>query len=197
MPALDAQTPSSTSARASTSTSRAAYGAPEAPVMPTKMRKAPLLRALRRIQKLPELVELLIAESRELRHHVVAGLGRVRDVVGESLHAEAALADGREVRRAEVRAAGPEIRVTCGAAGAGEDDRAGDSVLVVLEGLALRPRGHCLDDLARKRLVRGRALVREHTHRQHDQHCRDHRDRSAQQAPLAPQIEERPQYPNK
>src|SRR6476646_11151265 len=177
MPALDAQMPSSTSACASTSTSRAAYGAPEAPVMPRKMRKAPLLRALRRIQKLPELVELLIAESRELRHHVVAGLGWVLDVVGESRHAEAALADGREVRRPEVRATGPEVRVARSAAGAREDYRTGDGVLVVLEPLALRPRRNRLHDLARERLVRRCTLIREHAHREDDEHRGDHRDR--------------------
>src|SRR5436190_22627737 len=87
MPAPDTQMPSSTSACANTSTSRAAYGAPEAPVMPRKTRKAPLLRPLRRVQKLPELMELRVAEGRELRHDGVAKLGRVFDVVGESVDA--------------------------------------------------------------------------------------------------------------
>src|SRR2546421_12845719 len=101
MPALDAQMPSSTSARASTSTSRAVYGAPEAPVMPRKTRKKRLLRALRGVQKLAELFQLRVAERAELRHHGVAELGRVGHVRGESLHPAAAPADRGEVGGAE------------------------------------------------------------------------------------------------
>src|ERR671936_775791 len=59
MPALDAQMPSSTSACASTSTRRAAYGAPEAPVMPRKTRMGRLFRALGGVQELAELPQLV------------------------------------------------------------------------------------------------------------------------------------------
>src|SRR4051812_50048446 len=118
--------PSSTSACASTSTRRAAYGAPEAPVMPRKTRKACLLGALRRVQKLPELMELLVAEGRELRHHVVACFGRVRDVGGKALHAAAALAGRRQIWRTHGRAARTATSLTSGAAPAGEADHAGD-----------------------------------------------------------------------
>src|SRR5262245_37299485 len=108
MPAPEAQMPSSTSACASTSTSRAAYGAPEAPVMPRKTRIALLVRALGLAQEDSELVQLRLPERCELRHHVVAGLGRVRDVGREEIRPLPALADRREVRRTEVRAAGAE-----------------------------------------------------------------------------------------
>src|SRR6478672_1504960 len=139
MPAVDAQIPNSTSACASTSTSRAEYGAPEAPVMPRKTRTSRrLLGALGFAQEDAELMQLHVSERRELRHHVVAGLRRVGDVRREKLRSLAALADRREVGRAEVRATGAEIRVAGGAAGAGEDRRACDRVLVVSETLALR-----------------------------------------------------------
>src|SRR4051812_24575993 len=170
MPALDAEIPSSTSARARTSTSRAAYGAPEAPVIPRKTRTARLFRALGGGQELAELAQLLIAQRTELRHHVVAELRGVLDVVRETLGAAAGRADGREVRRAEVRRAGAQVGVTRSAAGARERRRAGNGCVVVLEPLALRPGRHRLDDLAGKRLLRGRALVRQHAHREDDQH---------------------------
>src|SRR5213075_2402844 len=131
MPAPDAQMPNSTSACASTSTSRAAYGAPEAPVMPRKTRMARLLRAFGFAQEDAELMQLRLSERGELRHHVVAGLGRVGDVGREEVGPLPALADRRQVRRAEVRAAGAEIRVARGATRAREHGRAGDRLLVV------------------------------------------------------------------
>src|SRR5918912_1469929 len=121
MPALEAQMPSSTSACARTSTRRAVYGAPDAPVMPRKTRMRRLSRALGGAQELAELLQLLVAERREPRHHVVAELRRIRDVVREERRALAALSDRGEVGRPEVRAAGAEIRVAGGAAGARED----------------------------------------------------------------------------
>src|SRR5947207_15717118 len=100
--------PSSTSACASTSTSRAAYGAPEAPVMPRKTRMALLFRALGLAQEDAELMQLRLPERGELRHHVVPRLRRVGHVSREEVGALAALADCREVGRPEVRAAGAE-----------------------------------------------------------------------------------------
>ena len=112
-------------------------------------------------------------ERRELRHYVVAELGRVRHVRGESLDAASALPDRRQVRRTEVRASRPEIGVARRAARAREDRGACDRVLVVLEALALRPGGHGLHHLARERLLRGRSLVGEHAHREDDQYGGD------------------------
>src|SRR5919106_569701 len=109
MPALDAQMPSSTSAPASASTRRAVYGAPEAPVMPRKMRTARLLRALGGEQELRQLAELLVREA-ELRHHRVAELRRVADVVHQVLLRPSLGALVAEVRRARVGRARPEIR---------------------------------------------------------------------------------------
>src|SRR5438552_221975 len=104
MPALDAQMPSSTSAPANASTSRAAYGAPEAPVMPTKTRTAGLFWALGREEELGELGELLIREA-ELRHHVVAELRRIADVRHQLLL--------RLARRVPPRVQGPKIGPRC------------------------------------------------------------------------------------
>src|SRR5207237_832997 len=191
MPAPEAQMPSSTSARTRTSTRRAAYGAPEAPVMPRKTRTARLLRALGGTEELAELAQLRLAERRELRHHVVAELRRVRDVGREELRALSGLADRAQVGRTEVRAPGAEVRVTRRAAGARKGLRPGDRLSVVRETLPLRPGRDRLDDLARERLLRYRAFVRQDSHRQHHEHGRDHRDRPPQQPPLAPDVEER------
>src|SRR6266540_673452 len=77
MPAPEAQIPSSTSAPARTSTRRAAYGAPEAPVMPRKTRTARLFRAFGGVEELAQLSQLVLPERGEFRHHVVAVLRRV------------------------------------------------------------------------------------------------------------------------
>src|SRR2546421_5087711 len=123
MPAPDTQIPSSTSAPASTSTSRAAYGAPEAPVIARKTRTAGLFRALGGRQERRELVELRIVET-ELRHDVVAELRWVTDVVVQLLRRLPARSLVAQVRRALVRATGAEVGVARGAARAGEDLRA-------------------------------------------------------------------------
>src|SRR5215210_3236630 len=120
MPALDAQRPSSTSAPASASMSRAAYGAPEAPVIPRKMRTSDLFRALGGEEELRQLPELLVREA-ELGHHRVAELRRVLDVVLEELLRTALRPLVAEVGRSLVRAPGAEVGVTRGAARAGEN----------------------------------------------------------------------------
>src|SRR5262245_44861924 len=101
--------------------------------MPRKTRTARLVGALGLAQEDAELMQLDVSERGELGHHVVPGFRRVRDVRGEELRPLTALSDRGEVRGAEVRAARAEIRVTRGAAGAREDGRAGDGVLVVGE----------------------------------------------------------------
>src|SRR5881394_2704066 len=78
-------------------------------------------------------MELRLSERGELRHHVVARLGRVGDVGREEVGSLTALADRRQVWRAEVRAAGAEICMARSAPGACEDRRAGDRLLVVGE----------------------------------------------------------------
>src|ERR1700757_3396468 len=103
--------PSSTSAPLSASTSRAAYGAPEAPVMPRKTR-TDLLRTLGRVEEGRDRGELgdaeilpvcvlgrNVREGSELRHDVVAELRRVGDVRLQPLHALPLRALGAEVRR--------------------------------------------------------------------------------------------------
>src|SRR5215210_5056070 len=190
MPALDAQRPSSTSAPASASMSRAAYGAPEAPVIPRKMRTSGLFRALGGQEELRQLPELLIREA-ELGHHRVAELGRVLDVVLEELLRAALGSLVAQVGRALVRAPGAEVGVTGRAAGAREDLGAFESLLVVGEALTLRPRRYCLDHLTRQRLLRGRALVGEHTHREDDQHGADDGHRTTREPALAAPVHER------
>src|SRR5919109_3707299 len=176
-PALDAQIPSSTSASASTSTSRAAYGAPEAPVIPRKTRtRGPLSRTLGCKQEVRQLPELLVAERAELRHHGIAELRRVADVRHQVLPGAAFGSHVAEIGRAQVGGTRAQIRVARRAAGLGEDSRAGESRLVVLEALALGPLRHRRDDLAGERLPRRRALVGQHAHRQHDEHGRDDGD---------------------
>src|SRR3954467_3801567 len=141
--------------------------------MPRKTRTARLFRAFGRVQERAELVELLVAERPELRHHVVAELRRVLDVGREALDAAPALADRREIRCAEVRAAGTEIGVAGSAARTGEDGRAGDCLLVVLEALLRCPTRYGLHHLARERLLRGRALVGQDAHGEDDEDRRD------------------------
>src|ERR687887_195242 len=102
--------PSSTSARASVSTSRAAYGAPEAPVIPRKTRMRRLLRAFGGEEERGELVELLVREA-ELRHDRVTELRRVLDVVVQLLLRLAPRRFVAQVRRTLVRGAGAEIRM--------------------------------------------------------------------------------------
>src|SRR5207244_1813509 len=127
------------SAAASTSSNRAAYGAPDAPVMPRntlngvpcrrRRRGAapprPLLRALRRDEELAELSKLVVAERGELRHHVVALLARIGDVRGVERRGPALRPLGAQVWRAEVRRADAEVGVTRGTAGGREHLRAG------------------------------------------------------------------------
>src|SRR5437868_5165453 len=191
IPADEAEMPSSTSAPLSASTSRAAYGAPEAPVMPRKTRTA-LLRALGRVEEDRERLQLRdaevlplgvlgrdVGESGELRHHVVAELGRVRDVRRQPLDPLPLRAFRTQVGRAEVTAARAEICVARSTAGFREHRRAGHRLRVVREALALRPRRNCGDDLARKGFLRDRALVGQLAHRDDDEDCRDHGHRTA------------------
>src|SRR5438552_13218695 len=98
MPAREAQTPTSQSAAVSASRSRAAYGAPDAPVIPRKTCTRRLLRTLRGGQEDPDVADVLRApEVAELRHDLVPELARVRDVAREELRVGIRLADGAEV----------------------------------------------------------------------------------------------------
>src|SRR4029077_7020927 len=138
-------TPTSQSASVSASRRRAAYGAPDAPVTPRKTRTCgsvsvplrSLLPAARGVQERGDRLDLrrgeLIAES---RHHGVAELARVGDVIGEPLNAAAARAlaaelgspstraaarpSAPEMGRAEVQGAGAQVRVALLAACLGE-----------------------------------------------------------------------------
>src|SRR5262245_44867534 len=119
MPAAEAQTPTSQPAPASADRSRAAYGAPEPPVMPRKTRTPPLAgglpAALRGGQERRDLLQLLVVEAAavlraEDRHHVVAELTRVGDVLREE-RGVVGLADLGQVGRAEVRRARARVRV--------------------------------------------------------------------------------------
>src|SRR6476620_5096581 len=115
--------------------------------MPRKTRTAGLFRALGSVEECRELRELLVVEA-ELRHHVVAVLGWVADVAHEEVLRAALRPLGAEVWRALVRAAGAQVRMTGRAAGAREDLRTRDRLLVVRESLPLRPRWPRLHDLA-------------------------------------------------
>src|SRR6266536_2284572 len=108
------QSPSSQSAAASAWTSRAAYGAPEAPVMPRKIRtKRTLLRAFGGLEEGGELAQVGFAKRREHRHRRAlvdaARALEVRDLEGDPLVLRAL---GAQVGGAELRAADAEVRVT-------------------------------------------------------------------------------------
>src|SRR4051794_5126567 len=121
------QMPSSTSASTSAWTSRAAYGAPEAPVMPRNIRTTPpLLRALGGLEESGDLAQVRFAEVRERRHrralvHAARAL-EVVDLEGDALLLRAL---GAQIRRAELRAADAEVGVAVEAARRGEEQGAG------------------------------------------------------------------------
>src|SRR5205085_2557163 len=168
IPAREAQTPTSHPAPANASRSRAAYGAPDAPVMPRKTRTPALLGPLRDREEDADVVDVLLApEVAEDRHDVVPELARVGDVAREERRPLADLPDRGQVGRAEVRGARAEVRVAGRAARLGEELGAGDGLRVPGEPFPLRPGRHGLDHLARERLLRGRALVGEDAHREH------------------------------
>src|SRR5439155_24370334 len=135
IPAVDAQTPTSASAAVSASSSRAAYGAPEAPVMPRKTRtespgayrpspRGPwiLLRPLPRLEEDGEVVQIVLAEVGEGLHRRARGhAARALDVVDRELDALLLRAFRREIGRPEVRAAGAVVRMAVHAPHSGED----------------------------------------------------------------------------
>src|SRR5688572_9060502 len=100
------------------------------------MRTVGLSGALGGEQELRQLVELLVGEA-ELRHHGVAELRRIPDVVREVLPRAALRAGVTEVGRAEIRAAGAEVGVAGRAARLRKDERARHRLLVVGETLPL------------------------------------------------------------
>src|SRR5262245_61721791 len=153
MPADDAHTPISHPAAPSASSSRAAYGAPDAPVIPRKTCTSRLpAGALRRREELGELLEVLVAEALEHGHHLVPELARVRDVALEVGGILALLrADLGQVGRAEVRGTLAGVGVTARAAGLEEELDSGSDALGQIV------RRH---DLVDRLLVRDRRLLR-------------------------------------
>src|SRR6266550_8389421 len=97
--------------------------------MPRKMRTAGLFRALGGEEERGQLGELLVVEA-ELRHHVVAELRRVADVLHEELLVAPFRTFRTEVGCTLVRAARAEIGVARSATRAGKDLGAGDRVSV-------------------------------------------------------------------
>src|ERR671934_2392893 len=111
MPALDAVTPISQPAPASASSSRAAYGAPDAPVIPRKTCTR-LLLPLRRLEEDGELAEVRLAERCELRHRRARiDARRALEVVDLELDAQMLRTDVRQVGCAEVRRPVAVVRV--------------------------------------------------------------------------------------
>src|SRR5262249_54616478 len=195
--------PSSTSAPLSASTSRAAYGAPEAPVMPRKTRTA-LLWTLGGVEEGRDCRQLRDAEilavrvlgrdareGSELRHDVVPELRRIRDVRLEPLHALPLRPLRAQVRRAEERPTGAEVRVARRTAGLREHRRPRNGLRVVRKALALRPARNGGDDLGGERLLRNRTLVGELAHRDDDEDRRDDGNGAAREPPLPARVEER------
>src|SRR3954464_5552882 len=115
--------------------------------MPRKTRTAGLFRAFGFAQEHAELIQLLLSERAELRHHVVAELRRVCNVLGEEVRSLTVLSDRRQIWCAKIGTAGAEVGVARGATGAREDLGSGDGVRIIGEALTLRPRGHGLHDL--------------------------------------------------
>src|SRR5579885_426941 len=200
------QTPISQSAAASAWSSRRAYGAPDAPVMPRKTRTAAwnttprdadadrgncfaaspakqlrsLFAALGGLEEGGELLQVILAQAGEARHRAAAvHAGRaleVRDLEGDALVLRALRG---EVRRAEVVAAGPVVGVAVEAAGDREEPGARDRGRIVRKALRLRAARHLREQLAAERLLRGRALVGEHAHRDDEGSRRRSRPASA------------------
>src|SRR3954471_1195815 len=117
IPAFEAATPTSAPAPCSASRSRAAYGAPDAPVIPRntltqattadpRKRGRRLLLALGLGQEVADLGELRVGQAlTEHRHDRVAELARISDVLGEERRDLAALSDRSEIGRAVVHRA--------------------------------------------------------------------------------------------
>ena len=148
-------------------------------------------------RKTPIAVEVLLPERLVRRHHGVAELARVRDVAHEVVDAAVLGPDLGQVGRAEVRRAGAAIRVAVEAAGLRHELAAELDCSSVAPSarfasmLALGdPR---LDHLAAGlgALLRGRALVRQHAHRDDHEDPRHERDGPPADAALAPPVEER------
>src|SRR4051794_896109 len=109
MPALEAQTPTSQSAAPSASRSRAAYGAPEAPVIPRKTFISwdcalLLLRSLGSFQEDRQILEAFLPERREFRHRRARiHARRTFEMADLVVDAEVPRSDRRKVGSAEVR----------------------------------------------------------------------------------------------
>src|SRR5712691_460123 len=194
IPAPDAHTPTSQSAATSARNRRTAYGAPEAPVIPRKTRtqRLPSFVALRGLEEGRELSELLVAEPGETRHRRARGLARrAFEVADLEVDSEVLRADVGQIRSAELRAAGVLVRVTVQARGLRQQLRARDCRRVVGKAFLVRPRRHLAHELRRKRLLRRGALVRQDTHRDHDEDRRDDCDGPPREPALAAHIDER------
>src|SRR6266540_4666730 len=138
--------------------------------MPRKTctRASSLTRALRGLEEDGELFQVGVAELPEARHlRARIDAARALEVVDLELDPLVLRALLRKGGRAEVRRAGPEIGVAVGTAGLGEQLRPRNRGRVVRETLLGRPFRYQRDHLARDRLLRRRALVREHAHRDH------------------------------
>ena len=96
-----------------------------------------------------------------------------------------------QIRRPGEGAADAEVGVAVETAGDREQLGPGERLLIVLEALGLRPRRDLRDQLGAERFLRGRALVREHAHREHDQDRRDDRHRPPGQPALGTNVDER------
>src|ERR687887_320697 len=128
------QIPSSASASTRACTSRAAYGAPEAPVMPRKMRTS--AAPLRRLEEDRDPSKIALAEGRERRH------GRAFDHAARTLEVGDLEGDApafpslrREIRCAELHAAGVKIGVAVETPRSREERRARNRLRRQLLGL--------------------------------------------------------------
>src|SRR3954454_5621904 len=168
-PAREAQIPISQSAAASASTSRAAYGAPEAPVIPRNTciprdcRWSLLVRALGGFEEQRELAQAVGTERGERRHRrALIDARRALQVVDLELDTQVSRADVGQVRRTEVLPSRAVVRVAGRTTRCREQLhprlRVGGKVLVPDPARDVRL------DLRRECLFRRRTLPRQHTH---------------------------------
>src|SRR5437763_1522299 len=136
-----------------------------------------LLAALRGLEEGGERLQVRRPLVRERRHRAARLDARralqVGDLEGDALVLRALVA---EVGRTEVVAADAEVGVAVEAADDGEELGTAHRLGVAREMLLLRPGRHVGEVLGAERLLRGRATVGEHPHRDHDEDGADHRD---------------------
>jgi hypothetical protein len=181
IPDARGQTPISHPEAASASSSRAAYRAPEAPDIPRKTRTTRYFPPLEGFEEDGELWRLSSprAANGGIGDPGLTQLGHLRWRSGTGCPCPSR--PRGEIGRAEVRRARAEVGVAVVAARLGEELRPGERLRCSAKPCFCAQLGIAAFDLASDRLLRGRALVGEHAHRDDDEDRGDDRDRPREQ----------------